>query len=776
IDGIVVSLRQRALDILFDPAALQQRVEAQLEETPDDPAMILRLASLLGALSAQGSAPATAPLTTAPADAQPSVGARPGPPPLSPTERILALYRRGLEACQKQGMARNHPVRQALQRELFQRARQSATTAIEHRDPHVLELLVEAREAAPDTASWIEMQILVLERSRSDPERLRTELDRLEQIAGDATFPPGNELPVRAWLLWQRALLAESTPAAAVLLWQQLLEQFGRAPLPDGAAASVAQAAIERLVKAHGVAIYAGIAARADAAAAAAGDNLQELQDVGLRFPNSLAAKNARTKLLDVSVQKGDLVVACDVLAQSLRTGAKAPGTLRRVLVAAQARGNRGLARAMATRLSAHAAETSDWPADNGASYRTVLATLLPQLATAPAQAPLAVPRDEIARIAPRAPGGVLQIVPVLRPDGFEPAPDEPLFLKTSNELLAIDVQAAGDRKPVLFTLPTEYIDDSVGIVICGDTVVVPDLERVFAVHYRTGALRWEFPNQKRRILYFLGVQQGVAHLSAQANVPDGNSELVGIEPLSGSMLFTRTLAASYLRPKPVPDQLVAMEVDANGGASIHRLDPVTGLTELSIPIAASVLQAHLHLQPDSLALDLYPQGICADRERVFLPVDNAQSSDTPSLVAIDANGQVAWQWRGRAGNKLLMTASRGDRVVVVEGSEKPGQVVLLSGRNGSVLRSIDLGANVSILNWSSSWLVNESPAILAFCDLADGRSRLRRLVCFAVDDGGPTFEVPLGNEDGQVEPQALFGADFVTFGVRPALQNEPFR
>jgi outer membrane protein assembly factor BamB len=445
-------------------------------------------------------------------------------------------------------------------------------------------------------------------------------------------------------------------------------------------------------------------------------------------------------------------------------------------MVAALARGNRGLARAMATRLEAHAAEASDWPADNGAAYRTVLEALQPQLAPASPAAPLAVPRDEIARIAPRVPRELLPIVSLLRPDGFEPLPDEPLFVKTSNELLAIDVQAAGDRKPILFTVPTEYIDDSVGIVVCGDTVVVPDLERVFAVNYRTGALRWEFPNQKRRILYFLGVQQGVVHVSAQATVQDGNSELIGIEPLSGSILFTRTLPANNLRPKPVPGQLIVLEVDPNGGTCIHRLDAVTGLTEKTIPIAASVLQAHLRLQPDSLALDLYPQGICADRERVFLPVDTAQSSDTPSLVAIDATGQVAWQWRGHVGNKLLMTASRGDGIVVVEGSEKPGQVVLLSGKDGSVLRSIELGANISILNWASSWLVNESPAIIAFCDLADSRSRQRRLVCFSVDEGGPTFEFPLDNDAGQVEPQALFGADFVTFGVRPARDNEQFR
>ncbi|HZN41492.1 MAG TPA: PQQ-binding-like beta-propeller repeat protein [Planctomycetota bacterium] len=771
IDGIVVSLRQRALDILFDPSALQQRVEKQLEQTPEDPAVILRLASLLAALPED-----TAPPAVAPPDPRPPGNAPPAPPQPSLAERILALYRRGLEACQKAGMAKNHPVRQALQRELFQRARASATKAIERGDPHVLELLIEAREAAPDTSSWIEMQSLVLARCKANPERMRTELDRLEQTAGDANFPPGDEVPVRAWLLWQRALLAESTPAAAVLLWQQLLEQFGQVPLSDGAAASVAQAAIERLVAAHGAAIYAPIAARADGAAAAAGDNMQALQDVGLRFPNSSAAKKTRTQLLDLSVQKGDLVVACDVLAQSLRTGAAAPGILRRVAVAALARGNLGLARAMATRLSAYADETSDWPADNGAPYRTALAALLQQLATASSQAPLGVPRDEIARIAPRTPRELLQLVSVLRPDGFEALRDEPLFVKTHNELLAYDVQAAGDRKPILFTLPTEYLEDPVGIVVCGDTVVVPDLERVFAVNYRTGAVRWELPNQKRRILDCLGVQDGVVHLFAKANVQDGNSELIGIEPLSGSILFTRTVPANYLRPKPVPGQLVVMEIDPNGGANIHRFDPVTGRTERTTPIAASVLQAHLHLEPDSLALDLYPQGICADGERVFLPVDNAQSSDTPSLVAIDATGQVAWQWRGHAGNKLLMTASRGDRIVVVEGGEKPGQVVLLSGKDGSVLRAIELGANISILNWESSRLANESPAIIAFCDLADGRSRLRRLVCFAVDDGSPTFEVPLGPEDGQVEPRALFGADFVTFGVRPMLPNEPFR
>ena len=35
---------------------------------------------------------------------------------------------------------------------------------------------------------------------------------------------------------------------------------------------------------------------------------------------------------------------------------------------------------------------------------------------------------------------------------------------------------------------------------------------------------------------------------------------------------------------------------------------------------------------------------------------------------------------------------------------------------------------------------------------------------------------MPLGNEDGQVEQQPQFGADFVTFGVRPTQPNAPFR
>ncbi|MEO6597306.1 MAG: hypothetical protein ABIP94_21390, partial [Planctomycetota bacterium] len=790
VDGIVVSLRQRSFEVLHDAASLLQRVEARLRASPDDPVSILRLAGLRAALLPEGA-------------------------PASALAEVQALYRRGLDACLRRGLPKNHPVRQALQGELFDQALTTALAALRQRNAKTLDLLVAAREAAPDSRSWVYVQSLVLAMCIGDPNRTRLELKILEQEAGDATFPigdttdgapggvpagvtgatptgsapsgapsgapssaSGSGIPVRTYVLWQRALLAESQPTAAVLLWQDLLEHHGSVRLQGQTSKQVAQAAIARLVAAHGPAIYAEIAARAETALAASGDDPEALHAISATFPNSAAAAAASVRLLDRSVRNGDLASACRVLAAGpgAAFGDVAPGILRRVLVAALQRGNRGLARAMATRLQKFGDQISDWPEDSGTTYAAVLRTLAPRLAPVDTRIRVAVPRDEIARIPKRTPGESYRLLPVLIAEDFDRPPDEPLFVVSGRELLAIDLHAAGTNKPVLFSVPVDYLEH---VVLCGTTLVVPDTERLFGIDYRTGAVVWDIGNEKSRLLEGLGVQQGVLHISAQPNAPDGSSEFLGIEPLTGSTLFQRKLPGDRLKPVPrsVQGQLLAMESHADGTASVQRLDPVSGVAIHTVHISAAVLQTHIQLQTDNLATRFYAQGLCADAERIFMPVDSSLSSDAPRLVAIDNQGQVSWQWTGRAGNRLLMAATRGERLLVVEGSERnPGRILMLSCVDGSVLRQIDLGPDITVLNWERSWLPNGAPPAVVLSDLADVGSRQRRLVCFGVDETIPTFEVPLANEDGEVERQPWFGDDFVTFGVRPAKGSSAFR
>jgi outer membrane protein assembly factor BamB len=746
VDGIVVAVRQRALDILLDPAALLGRVEARLATAADDPAAILRLARLRTAL---GNA-------AAPADA------------------LAALFRRGLDACRRQGLPATHPVRLALQRELFEHLFAVARAGHERGDRQRAAALVAARDAAPDAAAFVQVQALVLEACRDRPDQLRGELDRLERTAPEETFPAGPGIPVPAFVAWQRALLPDLTPAAAIAAWQELLDHHGPTPLGDATAAATAEAAIAGLIAAHGRAVYAAIDARAATALAAAGDDPRALREVGQRYPNADAAAVARVRLLDRSVRDGDLRLAGEVLAQGMRSGDVAPGILRRVSVAAAARGNLGLAAAMLDRLAPHAAVVSDWPDDGGATYGALHPRLLAAFAAPPHPA-VAAPAHELVRIPPRSPRQPIRVVPQVWVDGFTHPTQPPLLCTSGSELLAFDPFATGGPA-LLWSLPVEFLDT---VLVCGDVAVVPDLQRVVGVDVHRGTVRWQLTDDGRNAMDAqdlcqfenLGVQGGIVHVVARPAAGLGDAELIGVEPLTGCVLFRRPLPGEGDRPMPkaAAGRLIAMQTTSDGSARLHDLDPVTGATRRTIDVAAATLQRHLRLQPNGLSTWLFPQGLTADAERVYLPIEATAPGEAPQVLAIDATGDVAWHWTGTPGCQLRLL-QRGARLVVVEGHERrPGRVLLLGAADGAIVREAQLGTDPTLLNWQRSWSWNPAPAILALSDRPDRDAPHRRFVAFAVDDGQPTFDFPLANDDGEVEPQPLFADDLVTFGVRSA-------
>ena len=734
VGGIAVSLRQRSFEVLADPAALQARVEAQVERTPDDPAALLRLASLRRALL--------------PADAEAAA-----------EEAVQQLYRRGLAACVRANLPKSHPLRAALQAELFDHAFLVARRVVVDDERKGLELLAQARDVAPSTAQWVDVQALVLERCEGDAARFAVELRRLAEEAPEGTFPAGDGIPVATYVLWQTAR-REASPAGAVASWQRLIEEHAEVVLPDGPAADVAQRAIETLRQRHGSACYAPIAVRADAALAQAGEDRLALESVAARFPNSSAASTARLRLLDVAVRAGDLGVAAAVLAEAAVAGVPSPGILRRVLVAAEQRGNLALAAAMAARLQGHLGVRSDWPEDAGATFGDVLAAR--PAAPLPAPASLSLPSQDLAFLPTRE---FLLLVRAHLAPGFQPRSDVPMFVGSGNELRAIDVHAPTRDKPVLYRLPYEYLEH---VLVCGTTVVVPDMNRVHAVDYRTGDVRWELPNPRQRNFESLGLQDGVLLLVVQPKSATGNSECWGVEPLTGAVLFTQSLAPPQLRPKAIPGALLRGSIHENGGFQVDRLDAVTGSVRSTTSLPAGSMHDLLHLSPESIAARHYPQSLCADEQRLYLPVE-AAGGGGPEVLAVDLGGQVVWRWRGRAGGVLAMFALRGDRLVVAEVCEQqPGRILVLQTRDGQPVREVELGSDATILNWERSWLANPAPPIVAVESFADAGRRQRQLICYGVDDERATFVVALGSEDGDILQAPQFGADFVTFGTRP--------
>lgn len=752
VDGAIVSLRQHRLDVLMDTEALQRRIAARLESAPDDPAALLRLANLRRALL-------------------------PDDPDPAARKKLVELYQRGIAAAKTRGLPNAHPTLRSLQRALFAQVYADATAAMQRNDSRTLDLLMTARAAAYESSAFVMVQSAILDRCGDDPERRRRELDLLEQQAPDGTMP-GNNLPVRVFVAWQRALLPNQAPAAAVAAWQTLLENHGDVALPTGLAAKVAEAAINRLIAQHGPAAYATIAARADRALAAAGDDDASLQDVATRYPASEAAKVAQLRLLDRAVKNGDLARACRVLAQKL--GAEIPaGIARRVLIAATLRGNRGLAAAMATSLARHRDEVSDWPDDRGAKYGAVLAA--EPTPPPPAQpVDLELPLQEIARVQVRAPGREgMHVLSVTIADGFAEPADRPLYATLSQQrnesdeqLVAIDLAANVTPKPYLFTRPVDQLTE---VVACGPVLVVATWEHLVGIDHRSGETIWELPNPTGLFYDSLGVQSGVLHLCALSQSAQSiGGELLGVEPLTGAVLFRRVIEGDRPTPKPVPNHLLLVETPKSGGASLAWLDPVSGepVRHTAIADAKVVEWLRTQGQADAVAARNFPQRICSDGERVFLPLGATENGDEPRLVAIAADGKTAWQWSGRAGTRLQQML-REDRIVVVESNDQgPGRAVVLSAIDGTTISEAVLGPDPKLLNWEIGWAHNPAPAILALSDRMDTTSRRRRFVGIGVGPGLPTFEVALSNDDLEVDRQPLFGRDFVTFGTRTTSRN----
>jgi outer membrane protein assembly factor BamB len=745
VDGMIVSLRERQLEVLFDAEALRERAEERLQRDPADPAAILELATLRAALLADSGSGESA-------------------------AAVEQLYRRGLQAAEQRHLPPAHPVRQALQRELFALAERRAVAARDAGSADDKVLLRTARELAPDTADFLRVQGELIDALQKDGDEAAAvaEIEVAVQRGGDQayTFRGLGRLPLRAYAAYRRAQLLHE-PTAIADNWQQLVELYPDVVIAGQRAADLAGAAIAQLIEKHGDAVYAAIEARAAAALQGAGQDEAALHALAARFPHSKAAVAARTRIVDIAVSRGDIAAACDVLRSALQAGEVAPGLLRRTLLAALHSGNRGLARALAERLRPHAEMRSDWAEDAGISYGEVLSKVKADLEAEVAPRSPSIPKRQIAAIKPRS-AQAFRLLPTLYADGFTPPVDVPLFVTCGDLLLAYDLGHL-PATPVLYQLQVRFVDQ---VFVCGRVAVITDTRRVFGIDYRSGQLLWELPNPEERLYECLGVQAGVLHLSAAAD-QDQDALFLGVEPLLGSALFARPLPVSRMgqKPKAADDQLLLLETPPNGDPVIHRIDPVSGRTAQTVPLSASTLQK-LGLRAERAAAKLFPEGLAADKQHVYLPIDSPNLDAPPRVAAIDGRGEIAWTWEGKPGRRLILGALRGNRFAVIEASQHGGsRVLVLDAGNGSELRQTPLGDELNVLNFQRGWIPTPAPAALIIVD----RVTAPRLTCVGVDDALPSFQQALATDDDDGAQQPILGNGFLTFGMTPARRG-PFR
>ncbi len=741
IDGIVVSAANRLLEVQCDATALGARADAQLQTAADDPAAILRLCTLRAALSHDEDA-------------------------------LEGLYRRGLAACAHQGLPSDHPVHAAFLRHLFD----IAVTRGERTDGDAgLDLLVAARDFAPDTAAFLRAQSDVLERCRNDHPRLLRELDRLAARAGDDSyaFPDaGGSVAVAAYVAWRHAQLA-ATPTAQVEAWQELLLRHGNAIIRQRNAAELAQQTITHLLDEFGRDIYAAVEARAAAMLAEGGDSAESLRAVGRSFPHSLAAAQARARLLDAAVAHGDLGTAVELFAVSARDGTESPALLRRVLEAARQRGNFALAQAIAGRL-ATADQPSDWVDDGHQTFAAAVRDLLPSLSPAAAPIARAIPAELAAQIpSPKPPFG-FRLLPTAIEPGFAADPSPLLYVGFDDQVRAIDV--ADPTRPTLFTFKSGIVDR---LWRCGGTLIVPNLDRIVGIDARTGAAQWTLAAPDKML-----VCHGLVHGVLQVTQRDSSDEvlLLGIEPLTGSTLYSRPLPAAMQAPQPKPTDtdLLALRVEDGRDPMVDRIDPITGRTTRSI-VLGQRLRELSHAPIEALQSGLLLQRFAATTELLFVRIDASLGQGKPHVLAVGPTGAIAWSWDGTLGCQLNLMALRSqpgaaDRLCIVESSTPGGgRALICDAATGQPIREVPTGSDVQVLNWQLQRSAAPAPTALLLSDYDIQRGE-RRLLCVPIDDALPTFVQSLGANGEEVVRTPSITTDLLVYGVHSPRSQGPVR
>lgn len=740
VDGLLVALRRDLLSVHYDEARLLQAAERAVARDPQNLRAILRYASLLRARAGGSDAAGF-------------------------EEAAERLFRRGLAVARSQGVSPGAPVYRRLAGELFEILLRRGLRIANSSRSRALELFSEARELSSDRGLWIRAQLAVLDLLRDDPRAQLRELDRMAERYGDLPHRlPGAKrpVPIAAWAWW-RGLDLIRDPAAVVERCQDLLERYPGVVL-DGR--TVREAALERqraLIARHGRSVYTAIEKRAQAAMAEAGGDADALRAVASRYPLARAAREALLRLLDLAVERGDLGAAAAAFARSVREGSAGAGVYRRMLEAATRAGNFGLARELAKDLIARFGEMrSDYRPDGGRKLKDAVQVPPPPADSKPDLAP---PLRRIAELRATDLGASVRACGIERPDGFASPAALPLYVSVrGEELLAYDLQRGAEAfTDPLFQLGYAYPSETEKLLVCGNVLVLPEMNRVRGVDYRSGEGIWSFSATGNRMLISLGVRGGVLHLFSELRNAGDGGVLIGLEPLSGTLLFRQVFPVDRESIPPVSagDSLWML---APGGENpgIDRIDPVTGAVVARVPLHADLLR-RLHLDRRRLQAHTLHYSLFADEHAVYLPVDG--DGEPPRLAALSPEGRELWTWTGMRDRTLAMASSRGGLVVLVESDARGSRALLLEGRSGSLRREFVLGHFARPCNWSRTWRHEPAPDAVVIFDTEDAATLY--VTCLSLRPGLSSFRHALHGAYQNVENRPLVGKDFFVIPAR---------
>lgn len=718
VDGIAATAMNGQILVWADVPALVRDAEERAKSEEPDPHAVLRLATLLRARNS-----------------------------VDP-EALDRLFESGLATAVERGLGPGSTVHRQLAAGLFELTMDRAATA---KDPARQIALYElARSRATGPEDWIRVQEAILETTRGDATAHLRELRRMAARFPDAmsVFPEVGRAPIGVYTAWVGIRHIED-PKEAALACQQLIQRYGDVPLGELTAAERAEQTLRELVERHGQSVLESVEAAAAEELEAAGQDTELLRRVITRFPLTDASQHAADRLLDVALASGDLGAVARTYARISGNSTPRAGAMRRFVAAARAGGNQALAHALATRLRDFAGDRpSDFPPDGGVSYAAALADVAPP---PPAEVLRpALPRAVIAELPAPSGQNSHAYVPVQVADGFPAEEPLPLFVSPAEGRLALHdlgAERVDPNAPVGVVSIRGALDGP--LLLCGTVAVGVDSQRAFGIDIADGSLRWEIPAERTGGITALDVSSGVLHLFRVegASRATGGS-LLGVEPLSGTVLFDRAIPAPEAIAPPVPAAGLLWTLDASTPSApvLRARDPVSGETVETTPIGAEALR-FLGLEgrfARRLEDPTLRQRLFADADRIYLPIDIAMPEEPPRLVALSrGTGAVDWQWSGLPGCSLHLAGLHGSRIVVFEWSNARARLSLLAQDGKPSAETFQFGRIATVRNWDRPPHGGPVPDVLLITDASE-LATAPRLTAISVDPAGPRFEHPL--------------------------------
>ncbi|MHC4513363.1 MAG: outer membrane protein assembly factor BamB family protein [Planctomycetota bacterium] len=747
VDGILTATRNDSVTACCNVDALLHDAERRIQNDPDNPQHYLHLAMLLRSTGSSSLS-----------------GAR--------GARAIRMLKRGLAAAAARGLDRESPVLKRLAAELFQISLARGKSLKKHAPDRALAILRRAQSEATTPFQWLQAQEQILELCAGSPKTYVLELDRMALAHGSETYSfraqqDVGRINVRAYALWQ-SIQHLRFPKTAAGRCQNLIEEFPSVDLGGETGRAFAVRTLHGLLQKHGRGIYAGIEERARRALAAAAGSAQALRRVEFRFPHSHAADEAMTQRLDIAVTMGNLESVAQIYSQRLSRGEPGAGMLRRLMVVAQQGLNRPLARALGERLlAAHADLRSDFAPDKGLRFGDVVK--LPALPPARPAPQVELPADHLGKPIGGIRGESTDILSVAPQPGFVEPEDTPLYtLQDVNTLQAYDLRdpARWDRR--LFPANIRHQVNG-KLLLCGTTLVVPEFFSVHGLHYRSGKRLWSHDTKGYRELRILGLQQGVLHVYSKHVGRTDGGELLGLEPLTGTVMFRHDIAKLTVSSRPpkgfLGDLWVLADETPKQKPQVLRLDGLTGRIEARTPLPVSLLQ-RLRLGDGgaaSMILDRLQQGMLVDANAIYISQWLPSTGRPPFVVAIRHQGGQRWIWTGDRDGRLERCGLHRAGIIVLEvRGSVASKFCVLATSNGAETRQRTMRGVVEVANWDRYVSADQPPDQVLLAQEARGLT----LTCMSLTKDVPSFRYPLPVRNRDLQEMPVFGSDFLAIPV----------